>query len=52
MPDGVVHFRNDIYGLDGLDQLASDTPASVAATPLGDDQTLGKTTQAVQTQTQ
>ena len=22
MPDGVVHFRNDIYGLDGLDQYA------------------------------
>ena len=23
MPDGVVHFRNDIYSLDGLDQMAT-----------------------------
>jgi murein L,D-transpeptidase YcbB/YkuD len=50
MPDSVVHFRNDIYGLDGLDQLASDTPASIAATPVGEDQVIGKTTEAVQTQ--
>ena len=33
MPDGVVHFRNDIYSLDGLDQMATalGTPGDVAA---------------------
>ena len=29
MTDGVIHFRNDIYGLDGLEQYASQQ-----ATPL------------------
>jgi murein L,D-transpeptidase YcbB/YkuD len=35
MPDGVVHFRNDIYGLDGLDQLALQDPANPGAAAAG-----------------
>ena len=35
--DGVVHFRNDIYGLDGLDQFAAVAQEPTALMPAGGD---------------
>lgn len=32
--DGIVNFRNDIYNLDGLDQVTEDTAAAAAPPPL------------------